>query len=221
MPVISVPDDAGHDELQEALKTICGYPCNSECMDCDGRAPKWAVVNWGIFVCIRCSGIHRNLGTHISKVKSVNLDKWTVEEVRWISKMGNVKAQEVLEARPKKSFPKPTDTTPTSDVSEYIKAKYARLEMASKTKKPPTLKAWLKREQRRKEGRPSRKKEKKEDKDRDVDEESSDGSDSPLDSSSNSPSPITPSRGKGVFGDVTGDPSTLEKRKNELLSLFE
>lgn len=44
--------------------------------------PRWASWNLGIFVCIRCAGIHRNLGVHISKVKSVNLDQWTQEQVQ-------------------------------------------------------------------------------------------------------------------------------------------
>jgi stromal membrane-associated protein len=43
--------------------------------------PRWASWNLGIFLCIRCAGIHRNLGVHISKVKSVNLDSWTPEQV--------------------------------------------------------------------------------------------------------------------------------------------
>ena len=32
-------------------------------------------------MCIRCAGIHRNLGVHISRVKSVNLDSWTPEQI--------------------------------------------------------------------------------------------------------------------------------------------
>lgn len=43
--------------------------------------PRWASWNLGIFLCIRCAGIHRNLGVHISKVRSVNLDTWTPEQV--------------------------------------------------------------------------------------------------------------------------------------------
>ena len=43
--------------------------------------PRWASHNLGIFLCIRCAGIHRNLGVHISKVKSVNLDSWVGEQV--------------------------------------------------------------------------------------------------------------------------------------------
>ena len=48
---------------------------------CYFTGPRWASWNLGIFLCIRCAGIHRNLGVHISKVKSVNLDSWTPEQV--------------------------------------------------------------------------------------------------------------------------------------------
>jgi hypothetical protein len=39
------------------------------------------ISNSGVFLCIRCSGIHRGMGTHISKVKSVDLDMWTPEQM--------------------------------------------------------------------------------------------------------------------------------------------
>ena len=48
-------------------------PCRSD--------PRWASWNIGVFICIRCAGFHRNLGVHISKVKSVNLDSWTAEQL--------------------------------------------------------------------------------------------------------------------------------------------
>jgi hypothetical protein len=44
--------------------------------------PRWASWNLGVFLCIRCSGIHRGMGTHISKVKSVDLDVWTPEQMQ-------------------------------------------------------------------------------------------------------------------------------------------
>lgn len=37
--------------------------------------PDWASYTLGIFVCLNCSGIHRNLPA-ISKVKSIRLDRW-------------------------------------------------------------------------------------------------------------------------------------------------
>ena len=44
--------------------------------------PDWADISFGVFICIDCSGIHRSLGVHISKVKSIGLDQWTEENVQ-------------------------------------------------------------------------------------------------------------------------------------------
>ena len=47
---------------------------------CSG--PDWASINLGILVCIECSGIHRSLGVHVSKVRSLTLDKWEEQTVK-------------------------------------------------------------------------------------------------------------------------------------------
>jgi stromal membrane-associated protein len=54
--------------------------------------PRWASWNLGIFICIRCSGIHRGMGTHISRVKSVDLDAWTDEQLQSVVRWGNGRA---------------------------------------------------------------------------------------------------------------------------------
>ena len=86
--------------------------------------------------------------------------------------------------------------------------------MCHKTKKPPTMRAWLKREAKK--GTSKSKKEKKS-KRTVVSESESEESEELLTESSSSPVRGSPN---GVFGQVTGDPSTLDKRRNELLSLF-
>lgn len=54
--------------------------------------PRWASWSIGVFICIRCSGIHRGMGTHISRVKSVDLDAWTDEQLQNVLKWGNARA---------------------------------------------------------------------------------------------------------------------------------
>lgn len=57
----------------QALRQL---PGNGECADCGEPRPDWASLNLGTLICIECSGIHRNLGSHISRVRSLDLDAW-------------------------------------------------------------------------------------------------------------------------------------------------
>ena len=66
---------------KEVLDAMMKQSANKKCADCKARGPRWVSTNLGCFICIRCSGIHRNLGTHISKVRSTTLDRWTIEQV--------------------------------------------------------------------------------------------------------------------------------------------
>jgi stromal membrane-associated protein len=66
---------------------------NRFCADCGCREPRWASANLGIFICLSCSGIHRNLGVHISFVRSFNLDTWKTEQVDKMERLGNAKAK--------------------------------------------------------------------------------------------------------------------------------
>lgn len=80
------------------LKQLLKEEGNKVCVDCKTAAhPRWASWNLGCFICIRCSGIHRSMGTHISKVKSVDLDAWTDEQVELMVKWGNSKCNSYWE----------------------------------------------------------------------------------------------------------------------------
>ena len=46
---------------------------------CSGT--EWASYNIGLFLCELCAQVHRSLGSHISKVKSLRLDKWDAEQI--------------------------------------------------------------------------------------------------------------------------------------------
>lgn len=59
--------------------------------------PDWASLNLGALICIECSGIHRNLGTHLSRVRSLDLDDWPLELVMVMTAIGNSLANSIWE----------------------------------------------------------------------------------------------------------------------------
>ncbi|KAI1427842.1 hypothetical protein F5Y12DRAFT_735510 [Xylaria sp. FL1777] len=85
---------------QQTIKSLLKLEPNKVCADCKrNKHPRWASWNLGIFICIRCSGIHRGMGTHISRVKSVDLDSWTDEQLQSILSWGNARANKYWESK--------------------------------------------------------------------------------------------------------------------------
>ncbi|KAL0553712.1 hypothetical protein IC582_007615 [Cucumis melo] len=118
--------NARHRKILEGLLKL---PENRECADCKAKGPRWASVNLGIFICMQCSGIHRSLGVHISKVRSATLDTWLPEQVTFIQSMGNEKANSYWEA----------ELPPNYDrvgIENFIRAKYEDKRWVSKDGKP-------------------------------------------------------------------------------------
>ncbi|KAG8015151.1 Stromal membrane-associated protein 1 [Nibea albiflora] len=112
-----------NEQHQAILSKMLREEDNKYCADCEAKGPRWASWNLGVFICIRCAGIHRNLGVHISRVKSVNLDQWTSEQIQSIQDMGNTKARQLYEANLPESFRRPqTDQA----VEFFIRDKYEK-----------------------------------------------------------------------------------------------
>ncbi|XP_011423963.1 centaurin-gamma-1A-like isoform X15 [Crassostrea angulata] len=104
----------------QAIRTIRG---NNSCADCGAPNPDWASINLGTIVCIECSGIHRNLGTHLSRVRSLDLDEWPPDLVRVMMSIGNGIANSVWE-NSLKNRTKPGPTSPRDEKEKWIRAKY-------------------------------------------------------------------------------------------------
>ena len=84
---------------QQELNAILARPENKTCADCGRKNPDWASVPFGICVCLQCSGIHRSLGTHITFVQSLKLDKWTDENLAKMKVGGNDRFIKFLKQR--------------------------------------------------------------------------------------------------------------------------
>lgn len=103
-------------------------PENEECADCGDAlgSDAWASLNLGIFLCIRCCGVHRSLGVHISQCRSVDLDEWTAEQVAGMA--GNALSNKTYEAHIPLGRFRPSPQDPLCLVADWIKAKYASRE---------------------------------------------------------------------------------------------
>lgn len=105
-------------------------PENQICADCQKKAAKWASATLGVFICIDCSGIHRDLGAHISFVRSCTLDSWTPEQARLMRRVGNAKANAYYEANLPPEFMRPMNGD-RAGMQRFIYAKYVEKRWAA------------------------------------------------------------------------------------------
>ncbi|KAI1851087.1 hypothetical protein JX266_003752 [Neoarthrinium moseri] len=107
--------------LQDLVHSVVG---NQTCADCHARNPAWASWSLGIFLCMRCAAIHRKLGTHISKVKSLSMDGWTNEQVENMRRVGNIASNKIYNPD-NKHPPVPVDADEADSAMErFIRSKY-------------------------------------------------------------------------------------------------
>ena len=72
-----------------SLNEIVSREGNTVCFDCGTENPKWASINIGIILCLKCAGIHRGFGLQISTIRSLQVDSWTEKQVKYLSQGGN------------------------------------------------------------------------------------------------------------------------------------
>ncbi len=99
---------------------------NPMCADCGKKLPEWCSINLGIMMCIECSGVHRSLGVHLSKVRSLRLDQLSMAEYALVKSLGNEYANSVWEGgmHKQKGWKKPVATDSRKVKEEWIKSKY-------------------------------------------------------------------------------------------------
>lgn len=148
---------------EQPIATLCRVCGNDRCADCGAAEPDWASLNLGVLVCIECSGVHRNLGVHISKVRSLTLDVkvWEPSVIALFQSLGNTFAnsvwEESLQARgafqvnvsaassyrsdkqQQLYISKPSHADPISTKEKFIHAKYADKSFVRRTKDGHTV----------------------------------------------------------------------------------
>uniref|UniRef100_A0A3Q2P1K9 Arf-GAP with coiled-coil, ANK repeat and PH domain-containing protein n=1 Tax=Fundulus heteroclitus TaxID=8078 RepID=A0A3Q2P1K9_FUNHE len=112
----------GGDSLLQRVQSL---PGNELCSDCGQTAPCWASINLGVLLCIECSGIHRSLGVHFSKVRSLTLDSWEPELLKLMCELGNTVINNIYEgACEELGAKKPGPSSSRQEKEAWIKFKY-------------------------------------------------------------------------------------------------
>uniref|UniRef100_A0A674I9W5 Arf-GAP with coiled-coil, ANK repeat and PH domain-containing protein n=1 Tax=Terrapene triunguis TaxID=2587831 RepID=A0A674I9W5_9SAUR len=110
---------------ESALQRVQCIGGNIACCDCGLADPRWASINLGITLCIECSGIHRSLGVHFSKVRSLTLDTWEPELLKLMCELGNDVINRIYEAKVERmGVKKPQPGSQRQEKEDYIRAKY-------------------------------------------------------------------------------------------------
>lgn len=117
---------------ESALQRVQCIPGNTSCCDCGLADPRWASINLGITLCIECSGIHRSLGVHFSKVRSLTLDTWEPELLKLMCELGNDVINRVYEAKLEKMGIKKPQPGQRQEKEAYIRAKYVERKFVDK-----------------------------------------------------------------------------------------
>uniref|UniRef100_A0A8C1IDJ0 Arf-GAP with coiled-coil, ANK repeat and PH domain-containing protein n=1 Tax=Cyprinus carpio TaxID=7962 RepID=A0A8C1IDJ0_CYPCA len=118
---------------ESILQRILCLPGNQQCCDCGQADPRWASINLGVLLCIECSGIHRSLGVHCSKVRSLTLDSWEPELLKLMCELGNSIINHIYEGScEEQGLKKPGPNSSRQEKEAWIKAKYVEKKFLKK-----------------------------------------------------------------------------------------
>jgi len=104
------------------LRAAAGNDC---CADCGAPNPSWASINLGAVVCLACAGVHRQMGVHISKVRSLELDtkEWSAPLIALMASFGNTALNIIWQTDQAGSIP-PGSAATAAQREAHIRKKY-------------------------------------------------------------------------------------------------
>uniref|UniRef100_A0A672KUU1 Arf-GAP with SH3 domain, ANK repeat and PH domain-containing protein 2-like n=1 Tax=Sinocyclocheilus grahami TaxID=75366 RepID=A0A672KUU1_SINGR len=119
------------EDLTRAItEDIRRMPGNNVCCDCGAPDPSWISINLGILTCIECSGIHREMGVHYSRIQSLSLDKLGTSELLLARNVGNSGFNEIVEASLPSPSVKPSAESDMAIRKDFILSKYMEWQFA-------------------------------------------------------------------------------------------
>ncbi|XP_065852542.1 probable ADP-ribosylation factor GTPase-activating protein AGD14 [Euphorbia lathyris] len=121
---------------EKIIRGLMKLPPNRRCINCNSLGPQYVCTNFWTFVCMTCSGIHREF-TH--RVKSVSMSKFTSQEVEALQNGGNQRAREIYLRDWDQQRQRLPDNSNADKVREFIKTIYVDKKYAGgkSHEKPP------------------------------------------------------------------------------------